>query len=59
MTTHLIKLVELSVYPSVTIFRTKVYTPLLNMASTSRQSPRLAMKRARLEAEMESPTISV
>ena len=38
-----------------TIFRTHVYMPLLNMASTPRRSPRLAMKRTRLEAEMESP----
>ena len=38
-------------------FRTHAYTPSLNMASTSRRSPRLAMKRTRLEAEMKSPTI--
>ena len=31
--------------------------PSLNMASTPQQSPRLAMKQTRLEAEMESPTI--
>ena len=38
-------------------FRTYAYTPSLNMVSTSRRSPRLAMKRTCLEEEMKSPTI--
>ena len=57
MTIHLIKLVKLSVWPSGNTFRTHMYTPLLNIVSTPQQSPRLAIKRTCLEAEMESPTI--
>ena len=52
MNTHLIKLVKLL---SVTIFRTPVYMPSLSIVFTPQQSPRLAMKRTHLEAEMESP----
>ena len=33
MTMHLLKLVKISVSLSVTIFRTHMYTPLLNKAS--------------------------
>ena len=56
---HLNKLVKLSVWRSVTTFRTHMYMFSLNMAaSTSRRSPRLVIQLKRLEAHKWSHLLS-